>query len=171
MSRRTAIEAGRLRLVPLTPDAAADLLAGGAGGLVILSGWPHPGTLNAVRAALESGDPDALPWLMVLSDAEAAGAHESEPGVIGDLGWKGAPGPEGGVEIGYGVADPYQRRGYATEAVGALVAWLDDQTDVRVVRAEVLADNVASRGVLERNGFSVVRLEGAYLWYERPTRN
>lgn len=87
--------------------------------------------------------------------------------VIGDLGWKGVPGPDGTVEIGYGVAVPYRGQGYATEAVAALLGWLDARPDVRLVRAEALADNLASRRLLTRLGFAVERVDDPYVWYER----
>lgn len=179
MTRRTTIRSRRLTLVPLAAAAAADLLAGETGDLALGSGWPHDGTFDGIRSALESGDPDALPWLVQLGDPglddpglddshldDAAHRHA----VIGDLGWKGVPGPGGNVEIGYGIAAPYRRKGYGSEAVGVFLGWLDQQPDVSHVRAEVLADNLASRRLLERLEFTVSRVDGAYLWYERPTR-
>lgn len=54
------------------------------------------------------------PWLAVL---------KSEGTIIGDLGFKGVPDDKGSVEIGYGLLEKYWNNGYATEAVGALMAW------------------------------------------------
>ena len=81
-------------------------------------------------------------WMIELRD----GTH------IGDLCFKGLD--ENGVtEIGYGILDAYQGQGYATEAVGAAVAWAMRQPGVTCVEAETEPDNRASRRVLEKCGF------------------
>lgn len=164
MSRRETIRAERVTLVPLDAVAAAELVAGRGGGLQTARGWPHADTLDAVRAGLATGDADALPWLVLLTDDAMA---PGEPLVVGDLGWKGTPSPDGRVEIGYGIAAPYRRKGLATAAVAAFVDWLEARSDVRCVDAEVHADNVASRRLLERLGFTIEVVEGGYVWYGR----
>lgn len=161
MTRRETIRTPRLALVPLGRATAAELVAGRDGGLVTHRGWPHADTLDAIAGGLTSGDCDALPWLVLLAD-DTIGA-----GVIGDLGWKGTPGPDGRVEIGYGLAGPYRGKGYATEAVGAFVDWLAECPDIQQVDAEVRADNLASRRLLERLGFTVALVEGNFIWYGR----
>lgn len=60
---------------------------------------------------------------------------------------------ENGWEIGYHIAQPYTRRGYAAEAVRAFLPVIARQKDVRSVYGICLADNLASRRVLERCGF------------------
>ncbi len=57
------------------------------------------------------------------------------------------------AEIGYTFAVVGQGRGYATEAVGALVDYLFDDVGVSRVSASLHPDNVASAMVLERTGF------------------
>ncbi len=74
----------------------------------------------------------------------------------GQLGAKGAPDENGVVEIGYNVSPAFQGRGYATEMVGALSAWLLDQPGVTQVTAECLETNVASARVLQKTGFELV---------------
>jgi RimJ/RimL family protein N-acetyltransferase len=62
----------------------------------------------------------------------------------------------GQVEIGYGVAAPYRGHGYATEAVAGLCRWLVDEAGAtRLVAVDVLTDNVASRRMLEKVGFTI----------------
>lgn len=60
---------------------------------------------------------------------------------------------DGDVHIGYGVAPTRQRRGFATMAVGQVLAWARHDPRVTQVSAETGIENVASRRVLERNGF------------------
>lgn len=57
------------------------------------------------------------------------------------------------VEIGYGVDEAFRGRGFATEAVGALVDWGREREDVGVILAETLTANLPSRRVLEKCGF------------------
>ncbi len=71
---------------------------------------------------------------------------------VGDLCFKGMP-AEGDPEIGYGILDEYQGRGYATEAVRAACKWALEQPGVVAVSAEAEADNAPSLRVLEKVGF------------------
>ncbi len=56
--------------------------------------------------------------------------------------------------IGYWLGVAFWGRGYATEAVGALLALGFRETDAELVSAEVLSRNVASLRVLEKLGFT-----------------
>lgn len=73
---------------------------------------------------------------------------------VGQIGTKGQPDAAGDIEIGYGINPSYWNRGYASEAVGALVEFLLDQPTVRRVLAETRTDNAASIRVLEKIGFA-----------------
>jgi len=65
--------------------------------------------------------------------------------------------PSGGViDIGYGVAPTRQNRGIAGRAVGEIVAWARKVPQLRAITAETTPANLASRRVLERNGFMQV---------------
>jgi RimJ/RimL family protein N-acetyltransferase len=57
------------------------------------------------------------------------------------------------VEIGYGLAASSRGRGLGGRAVAELVAWLNEQDDVRLIEAEVHVGNEASWRLLERLGF------------------
>lgn len=107
-------------------------------------GWPHPDTPTALAYA-EAG---AWTWLVVDDDGRVAG----------ECGVKGLPGDAGTVEIGYGLAGPSRGRGLGTQLVAALVAELRSRPGVRRIDAQVVADNVASRRVLERAGFALVEV-------------
>lgn len=71
---------------------------------------------------------------------------------IGDLCFKGLE-PDGAVEIGYGIDEEFQGKGYATEAVGAAVKWALDKPNVTRVEAETEPGNAASQRVLAKCGF------------------
>ena len=71
---------------------------------------------------------------------------------IGDLCFKGL-GTNGTVEIGYGIFEDYQRKGYATEATDAAVSWALQQPAVTRVEAETEPGNRISQHVLKKCGF------------------
>ena len=71
---------------------------------------------------------------------------------IGGLCFKGLN-ADGVAEIGYGISEEYQCRGYAAEAVKGVCSWAFRNPDVKSVEAETDAENGASIRVLEKNGF------------------
>lgn len=84
---------------------------------------------------------------------------------VGLLGFKGAPGTDGTVEVGYGIDVAARQRGYATEAVRALIDWALTRPDCHAVTANTNRDNNASIRVLEKLGFSLVReTDEEFIW-------
>ena len=74
--------------------------------------------------------------------------------VVGMIGHKTPPSPDGTVEIGYGIAPSRRGLGYATQAVAALIADARGDGAVRAIAAETANDNLASQRVLTKNGFA-----------------
>jgi len=136
-----------VQLVPLDLDVARAVLQGSpADALTALNlrcgrGWPHADTADAMRPVVAQRDTVGS-FLVVVADE-----------VIGECGWRGRPDGVGEVEIGYGLAPSARGRGHGTAAVRALMAWVEQQPEVRAVRAEVLQGNAPSRRLLERLGF------------------
>ena len=75
---------------------------------------------------------------------------------IGGIGFKGLPDKKGTVEIGYGIEPSYQNKGYATEAVAAIVKWAFTQEGVIYVQAQTDEKNEISKKVLLKNGFKEI---------------
>ena len=73
--------------------------------------------------------------------------------IIGFAGFKGPPGPDGMVEIAYGIAPDYQGKGLATEAAEALVSYAFSSGRVRLCIAHTLPEANASTRVLTKCGF------------------
>lgn len=88
-------------------------------------------------------------WMIELKD----GTH------IGELSFKGID-TKGIVEIGYGVLPEYEGKGFATEAVCAVVGWAMAQPEVIRVEAETESSNFASQKVLEKCGFTATGVLG-----------
>jgi ribosomal-protein-alanine N-acetyltransferase len=135
-------------------------------GVHAIEDWPPEDLVEALplfREQLER-HPDLagwLSWYWVLRPEDAPDLRSSDraPGpaalaiLIGSGGFKGRP-EDGRVEIGYHVREAHRRRGYATEALRALLTWAFAHPEVRNVIAETAADNAASIGLLEKLGFA-----------------
>ena len=91
--------------------------------------------------------------------------------IVGDIGFKGKPSSDLTVEIGYGIIPAAQNKGYATEAVGALVEWAFATGKVKKIIAECLHDNLASIKVLERLGMKKNGQEGDLMQWEMSEVN
>lgn len=77
-------------------------------------------------------------------------------GLVGDIGLSLADGEPGVIKIGYTMSPAFQGRGYATEAVGALIGYAFDTLGADIVRAYASAENVASIRVAEKVGMQLV---------------
>lgn len=148
----------RLELVLATPERmradlqGRDALARSLNAIVPASWPPELYDRAAAEWALRYAETNTTQcqWGMyyILDPAEPEG-----PTVAGLAGFKGAP-RDGDVEIGYSILHEFRRRGYATEAVGALVELAFAHATVQRVIAETLPALRSSIGVLDRNGFS-----------------
>ncbi|MGA8295714.1 MAG: GNAT family N-acetyltransferase [Acidimicrobiales bacterium] len=126
--------------MPVTASVAAKILSGDIDGLDAGEGWPHSDTSNGVRHVLS--EPPAEVWLIQVDGR-----------TIGDCGTHGPADETGSIEIGYGLAEPFRRRGYGTEAVAALTERLARRAEVARIVARASPENLASRRVLEKVGF------------------
>ena len=134
-------------------------------------------TLASIEAMSPSDRAEVSPdWLARVKAATAADpwlhgfamVHRASGTVVGSCGYKAPPGPEGVVEIAYGVVPDYQGKGFATEAAEALVAFAFNSGRVRVARAHTLPQPNASTRVLAKCGFrhlgEVVDPEDGLVW-------
>jgi RimJ/RimL family protein N-acetyltransferase len=151
--RLAPLRTARLRLEPVTVDAAGAIVAGDLSALTAGDGWPHEDTIDGLALAMESGSPG---WFVVAGDA-----------VVGDCGTHGPVDETGCVEIGYGLAAPYRGRGYGSETVAAITTWLLAQPEVSRVRARTATGNRPSRRVLEKAGFLIASASDDEIVYER----
>lgn len=136
----------------------------------LLPGWSDP---EMVRYTDHRDDPRAF-VASFIADMQSKSPGDREPGgpwfqfvierredeaVLGDLGVGfGVPG-ERQVELGWRILPPFQRRGYAREAVSALIPWLIEAHHIHRFVAVAAADNSASIALLRSLGF---RQEGRF---------
>jgi ribosomal-protein-alanine N-acetyltransferase len=155
------IRTSRLDLLPLDPAAARVLPqerdeASRIVGAAFSHAWPLPDLVDILpkQAALAPDQAQFGIWLIV----------ERESGnVVGDTGFHGPPADDKTIEIGYSVIPDRRRRGYATEAVRALVDWARGQPGVDAVVAGCEENNQASIRTLEALGFRRTGQKGMQL--------
>lgn len=78
--------------------------------------------------------------------------HIGSGRMVGSACFKGSP-CNGEVEIGYGVADEFAGRGFATAGVALMLQEAFCTGQIDAVTAETAIENIASQRVLEKNGF------------------
>lgn len=155
----------RLELRPFTADAIDALLAGDEPRLARITSavFPTPlrppplmeDVLPMIRDRLRA-DPAQegwWSWIVILAEGRT---------VVGSLGFGGPPDPEGALVMGYATYPKAEGKGFATEAVAALIEWALAQPEVSKVCATIPPWNTASIRVAEKVGMRVV----ATVWEE-----
>lgn len=80
-------------------------------------------------------------------------------------------GPSQSATLGYWVGAQFARQGYMREAIAAVVHHAFNVMDLSRVQAACLAENAASRGVLEKCGFKYEGVAQSYLQINGRWRN
>jgi len=129
-------------------------------------GWDRTDA-DGVRAQIEEmagrrpGEPGG--WVQLSVEERSTGR------LVGDVGFSPADGETGVIKVGYTIAPAEQGRGYATEAMRALVRYLFDELGATIVRAYASAENLASIRVAEKVGLRLIeRIEhrdGDEVWH------
>ena len=91
--------------------------------------------------------------------------EKSTKQVIGDGGYKGNPNSYGEIEIGYEIIESKRKKGYATEAIDALIDWAFTQPEVKYILAKCDPENIPSQNLLKKLGFGFAGLEDSMKIY------
>lgn len=83
---------------------------------------------------------------------------------IGGIGFHKPPGPDGRVEVGYGLVPSVWNRGYATAALNAIIA-IAFEHGATYLEGRALPDNLASRRVMEKAGMRFIDVVEGYARY------
>lgn len=158
------ISTGRLTLLPLEAAHAEEMAAvlGDPELHAFIGGAPltEP-ELRARYTRLVAGSPDpAVTWCnwVVRLDSEDCLTGTVQATVSGDT-----------AEVAWVIGTPWQRRGIASEATRAMVAWLGTEAGVHTVIAHVHPDHTASAAVATRVGLAATdRVEDGEIRWEGP---
>jgi RimJ/RimL family protein N-acetyltransferase len=157
-----ALHTARLDLLLLEPEAAHRLVLGDdPNGHAWAEGYPMGATLlEAELTARAHADDQPL---------GAFGAYQvvrrDDGTVIGDIAFHGPPDELGALRLSLGIVAVARDRGYATEALAALLDWARRQDGVTCVLADTTRRDVACRRLLERSGMTCVGEDGELLYY------
>lgn len=153
------LETNRLILVPLTheqlllykydPPALAKNL-----GVHYVERQHDPATVGDLAEALEFWISQTFlqshrfewytNWEIILKE---------EPLAIGGIGFSGFPDEDGKTMVGYGLDVRYHGKGYASEALQAMLTWGFRYPALTTVVADAPLKHIASHRVLIKNGF------------------
>ncbi|TMB51761.1 MAG: GNAT family N-acetyltransferase [Chloroflexi bacterium] len=126
--------------------------------------------LLARRARQIRDNPAAQRWLL-----RPIVVRRGARPVAGTINFHGGPDERGMVEVGYVLLPRFRGRGYAIEAVRALLAWAERDPRVSVFRASVSPENERSLNLIAKLGFVHVGEQldpedGLELVFELPVR-
>jgi len=82
-------------------------------------------------------------WIVLKETAE----------VIGSTSFHGVPDADGMMEIGLGIEEPFQNKGYAKESLKGMWSWVSQFPQVKTLRYTVSPDNLPSIAVINYFGF------------------
>ncbi len=112
--------------------------------------WPRAAAEELVADAVAMGGPlDGQWWMLTVAER---GSDERAGEIVGDLAVHLSNGGRT-AEVGYTFASSHWGRGYAAEALEALVTWLFEHQSVSRVAGTLHPANRPSAMVLERTGF------------------
>jgi [ribosomal protein S5]-alanine N-acetyltransferase len=161
-----ALETKRLRLIPFTLELKKAAINDRARlvemlGVYVPDDWPGPDMVEALPFFVENMEKapsePAWDWIAI---------HRLDQGVIGGIGFMGAPDKDGVVEVGYDIVPEYREQGYATEMARSLIAWAFQEKGIKVVTATCRDDNPGSIKVLEKVGMRRLEPDGNMLKWE-----
>lgn len=91
--------------------------------------------------------------------------------VIGDAGFKGYNDAGGNIDIGYGIIKEERRKGYAAEAVQALIGWAFSNDIVKEITAQCLVSNISSVNLLKKFNFLETKQENDMVYWSLQADN
>ncbi|MDV5145144.1 GNAT family N-acetyltransferase [Streptomyces sp. SBC-4] len=146
----SSVATERLLLHPLTVDAAERVVAQEPGdGDRWAEGYPRDGDVRALtgflRGVAERGDPGVFRHYEIRLDGV----------VVGGIGFHGPPDELGVATVGYGLVPGARGKGYASEALRALIE-LARQAGAAGVKGDADLDNPDSHRVMEAAGMPCV---------------
>ena len=157
------IHSPRLELIAMSPDFLEACIKGELEsasqtiGLLIPPEWLEMKRLMELRLKQMRENPVLVPWIL-----RAVGLRETKT-MIGHIGFHTLPGAEylnpyapGSVEFGYSIFPNQRRKGYASEAVQALMDWATREYDVTRFVVSISPANEPSLRLAHKFGFRKV---------------
>lgn len=161
------IDTERLIIIPMSYSLMCSVLESRYEELAVLGikrnmDWPGQDTidiLSFLKDGLENKDEVSGfdIWMIV---------KKEDMTIIGDAGFKGLPDEDGIIEIGFGLIEDEQRKGYGYEVANALINWAFLQKGVKKIKADCLVNNYGSIRVLQRCKMHEINRDNELIYWE-----
>lgn len=165
------LQTDRLELIPFTLKICKDIELGTFDFLNELElkkgkNWPDESFIETLPKIVKNlsifGFPTGFEsWIIIRKDTKE---------IIGDAGFKGYHMVTKSADLGYGIIEAEQRKGFAIEATKELVKWAFNQPEIDFLTAACLKENTASVRILEKLDFSVTSSNEDYYFWELPRK-
>ncbi len=156
----------RLILLPFTIDLCRNILKNDYKDLDVLNlkkgiSWPDADVLDTLPRIINNLNKVEYPtgfesWMIIKKDTLE---------VIGDLGFKGFNKVAENIDLGYGIIEEERRKGYAAEAVSALISWALLNKKVKEITANCATENISSISLLNKFNFKQVKIEEGMIYW------
>lgn len=144
----------RLTLIPYTIPLCEAILKDDFSALYKLGlkkgrSWPDADVIDTLPRIINNLSKVPAPtgfesWMIIKSDTLE---------IIGDAGFKGLDLHTGIIDLGYGIIKEERKKGYAYEAVDALITWAFSAEFITEITASCLVKNTASINLLRKANF------------------
>jgi len=157
----------RLLLFPFTTQICTDILNNNFDFLNVLGlhkgiNWPDADLLETLpRIVINLSKVTALTgfesWIIVKKETNE---------IIGDIGFKGLNTQTHSCDIGYGILEAEQRKGYAQEATQGLLQWVLQYDATINITAATLLTNTSSIKLLQKLHFSETHTDDTFIYWQ-----
>lgn len=162
----------RLILIPYTKDLCRNILNGDYRDLEVLNlkrgkSWPDADVLDTLPRIINNLNKVEHPtgyesWMIIKKETSE---------IIGDLGFKGFNNKEKNIDLGYGIIKEERRKGYAEEAVSAIIKWAFSNKIVKEITANCFTENVSSINLLNKFNFIQLKTENDMIYWNLNNLN
>ncbi|WP_282454610.1 GNAT family N-acetyltransferase [Flavobacterium pygoscelis] len=159
----------RLILIPFTIEICETILKSDFRNLDSLKlnrafGWPDAEVLETLPKIIDNLSRVEKPtgfesWMIIKKEN-----YE----IIGDLGFKGFNPHDNNIDLGYGIIEEEQKKGYALEATNELIAWAFLNPIVKEITARCLMENEASIHLLKKLNFKIIKQDKEMIYWCLP---
>jgi len=158
MDQDLTIETERLYLHTVMPDEYPLLLQN----LAHTNLWSNRGFSDRLKYFANNPNPIKYRAPRIAANPELAkyllrvAVLKSEQIIIATAGFHDGPDVNGMIEIGFGVDNAYQGKGYGQELLHGMWGWVVNNPDVKTLRYTVSPDNLISQHIIKKLGFNLV---------------
>ncbi len=162
----------RLTLIPFTMQICKNLLNNDYSDIALMGlkkgiSWPDEEVLETLPKIINNLSKVETPsgfesWMII---------KKTTSEIIGDAGFKGFNFENDTIDIGYGIIEEERRKGYAEEAVRALINWSMTNGMVKEITATCHLENINSINLLKKSSFHLLKTENEMMYWSLENKH